>query len=84
MLTWTGTAQARAGINTLTPSGAYAASPLLIAGQTAGTVMSIEFNNGTLGTVKLESGSIATPFIMRPYDQELVTCQRYLVYDARA
>ena len=77
VLTWTGTAQARAGVNTLTPSGSYAASPLLIAGQTAGTVMSIEFNTGTLGTVKLESGSIATPFIMRPYDQELVTCRRY-------
>ena len=77
VLTWTGTAQARAGVNTLTPSGAYAASPLLIAGQTAGTAMSIEFNNGTFGTVKLESGAIATPFIMRPYDQELVTCQRY-------
>jgi len=36
ILSWTGTAQARAGVNTLTPSGAYAASPLLITGQTAG------------------------------------------------
>jgi hypothetical protein len=77
VLSWTGTAQARAGVNTLTPSGTYAASPLLIAGQTAGTVMSVEFNTGTLGTVKLELGSLATPFIMRPYDQELLTCQRY-------
>jgi hypothetical protein len=77
VLSWTGTAQARAGVNTLTPSGTYATSPLLISGQTAGTAMSVEFNNGTLGTVKLESGAIATPFIMRPYDQELMTCQRY-------
>jgi hypothetical protein len=77
VLSWTGTAQARAGVNTLTPSGAYAASPLPIAGQTAGTAMSVEFNAGTLGTVKLERGSVATPFIMRPYDQELLTCQRY-------
>jgi len=77
VLSWTGTAQARAGVNTLTPAGAYAASPLLIGGQTAGTVMSVEFNTGTLGTVKLESGSLVTPFVMRPYDQELVTCQRY-------
>jgi len=77
VLSWTGTAQARAGVNTLTPSGAYAGSPLLIAGQTAGTVMSVEFNTGTLGTVKLESGAVATPFIMRPYDQELLTCKRY-------
>jgi hypothetical protein len=78
VLSWTGTAQARAGVNTLTPSGTYAASPLLISGQTAGTVMSIEFNAGTLGTVKLESGTLATPFVMRPYDQELLVCQRYL------
>jgi hypothetical protein len=77
VLTWTGTAQARAGVNTLTPSGSYAASPLLISGQTAGTVMSVEFNAGTLGTVKLESGSLATPFVMRPLDQELLMCQRY-------
>lgn len=81
VLSWTGTAQARAGVNTLTPSGSYAASPLLIAGQTAGTVMSIEFNAGTLGTVKLESGSLTTPFIMRPYDRELVTCLRYYEKD---
>jgi hypothetical protein len=39
--------------------------------------MSIEFNSGTLGTVKLENGANATPFIMRPYDQELLTCKRY-------
>ena len=77
VLRWTGTAQARAGVNTLTPAGSYAASPLLITGQTAGTAMSIEFNNGTLGTVKLESGSNATPFVMRAYDQELATCKRY-------
>jgi len=77
VLTWTGTAQARAGVDTLTPSGSYAASPLTIGGQTAGTVMSIEFNAGTLGTVKLESGSTATAFVMRPYDQELATCLRY-------
>ena len=76
VLSWTGTAQARAGVNTLTPSGAYAASPLLIAGQTAGTVMSVEFNNGTLGTVKLESGSIATPF-HSDYAFDLALCQRY-------
>ena len=77
VLSWTGTAQARAGVNTLTPAGAYAVSPLLIAGQTAGTAMSVEFNAGTLGAVKLERGSTQTPFVMRPYDQELATCQRY-------
>ena len=77
VLSWTGTAQARSGVNTSTPSGTYAASPLLITGQTAGTVRSIEFNAGTLGTVKLETGSTATPFVMRQFDQELWTCKRY-------
>jgi hypothetical protein len=77
ILTWTGTAQARAGVNTLTPSGAYAASPLLISGQTAGTVMSVEFNSGTLGTVKLESGLVSTPFMVPDYAGELALCQRY-------
>jgi hypothetical protein len=77
VLSWTGTAQARAGVNTLTPSGAYAASPLQITGQLSGTAMSVEFNTGTLGNVKLESGSMATPFVMRPFDQELVACKRY-------
>jgi hypothetical protein len=77
VLSWTGTAQARAGVNTLTPAGAYAASPLLITGQTAGTVMSVEFNTGTLGAVKLESGSSATPFVMPDYASELVLCKRY-------
>ena len=77
VLTWTGTAQARAGVNSLTPSGSYAASPLAIAGQTAGTAMSVEFNAGTLGTVKLESGSVATPFVMPDYASELAACRRY-------
>jgi len=83
VLSWTGSAQARAGVNTTTPAGSYAASPLLITGQTAGTAMSVEFNAGTLGTVKLETGAVATPFVMRPYDDELLACQRYLyVYKA--
>jgi hypothetical protein len=77
VLSWTGTSQARAGVNSLTPSGSYAVSPLSIAGQTAGTVMSVEFSAGTLSNVKLERGSTVTPFIMRPVDQELMTCQRY-------
>jgi hypothetical protein len=77
VLSWTGTAQARFGVNTLTPSGTYASSPILITGQTAATAMSVEFNTGTLGTVKLELGASATPFIMRPFDQELLACRRH-------
>ena len=40
-LSWTGTAQARAGVDTATPAGGYADSPLTISAQTAGTVMSV-------------------------------------------
>lgn len=77
VLSWIGTAQARIGVNSATPSGAYAASPILITGQTAGAVMSVEFSTGTLGNVQIEAGSIATKFEHRPYQTELALCQRY-------
>jgi hypothetical protein len=77
VLSWTGTAQARAGVNSGAPSGSYSVSPLIIAGQTAGTIMSIEFNTGTLGKVKLELGSVPTPFVMTRYANEFTECQRY-------
>ncbi|WP_457492066.1 hypothetical protein [Tardiphaga sp. P5_C7] len=77
VLSWTGTAQARAGVNSATPSGAYAASPLIISSQTAGTVMSVEFNTGTLGKVKLELGSVPTPYAMSRYPTEFRDCLRY-------
>lgn len=80
VVSWTGTAQARAGVNSAIPSGSYAASPVVISGQTVGTVMSIEFNTGTLGTVQIEavaSGTVTTPFESRPYGTELALCQRY-------
>jgi hypothetical protein len=84
VVSWTGTALARAGVNSATPSGAYAASPIVITGQTVGTVMSIEFGNGasagTLGVVQIEASSSATtgtPFENRPAGLELSLCQRY-------
>jgi hypothetical protein len=81
VLSWTGTCQARYAINSATPAGAYAASPIVISGQTAGTTMSVEFGNGassgTLGLVQLEISSVATPFEQRPFAQELALCMRY-------
>jgi hypothetical protein len=81
VLSWTGTCQARVGLNSATPSGAYANSPILVAGQTAGTIMSVEFGNGaamgTLGTVKLGSGTVPTPFDFTSFSFELSKCQRY-------
>ena len=76
-LSWTGTAQARAGVDSATPSGGYADSPLTISAQTAGTVMSVEFDDGTLGQVQLNSGSVALPFQPKSYAQELADCKRH-------
>ena len=81
VLSWTGTCQARYAINSATPAGAYANSPIIITGQTAGTTMSVEFGNGaasgTLGHIQLELGTVATPFEFRQYPCELQLCQRY-------
>jgi len=77
VLSWTGTALARVGVNSATPSGTFVVSPILITGQTAGTTMSVEFNAGTLNTAQLEIGTVATPFERRPIGLELALCQRY-------
>lgn len=37
----------------------------------------IKLSNETLNWVKLEQGSIATPFVPRPYAEELAMCRRY-------
>ena len=79
VLSWTGNAKARIGVNSATPSvtDAYAVSPILITGQLAGTTMSVEFNEGTLTNVQLENGTVATPFEFRFNGAELALCQRY-------
>jgi hypothetical protein len=77
VLSWTGTAQARYAVNSATPAGSYAASPIVITGQTAGTTMSVEFNNGTLSKPQLELGAVPTSFDQRAYGTELALCQRY-------
>jgi len=77
VLSWTGTAQARYAVNSATPAGSYASSPILITGQTVGTTMSVEFNTGTLKNPQLELGAIATNFDFRDFDSELRRTQRY-------
>jgi hypothetical protein len=76
-LSWEGTAQGRYAINSATPAGSYVDSPITITGQTAGTTMSVEFDDGTLGKVQLESGSSPTAFEYRQFRDELALCQRY-------
>jgi hypothetical protein len=71
MLSWTGTAQGRVG------AGSYAASPVSVAGITAGANTTIEFNAGTLGRVKFEPGTVATPWTALPTQQDLARCQRF-------
>lgn len=56
------------GLNTFTISGNNVASLSIVLG--AGTSIDIEY-------IKLEQGSIATPFVPRPYGEELALCQRY-------
>jgi hypothetical protein len=89
-LSWSGIATGRVTINSATPSGNFAVSPITVTGQTAGTTMSVEFtganavgtsavatNTGTLSTVQLEFGTQPTPFEFRSYPHELALCQRY-------
>jgi hypothetical protein len=69
-LSWAGTAQGRIG------AGSYAASP--VSGSvTAGANTTIEFNTGTLSRVKLEIGSVATPWVALSPQQQLAACQRF-------
>ncbi len=75
MLSWTGTATARAYQGSA--SGSYAASPLVLTGVAAGTATTIEFSTGSLGRVQLEPGPVVTPFERRPVGAELALCQRY-------
>lgn len=70
-LSWTGTAQGRVG------AGSYAASPVTTGSLTAAANATVEFNTGTLGRVKFEAGSTATPWVAAPPQQELARCQRF-------
>jgi hypothetical protein len=70
VLSWTGTAQGKIGAGSLSASGVTGAV-------TGGSDLSIEFGTGTLSKVKLERGSVPTPFELRPFDDELRLCRRY-------
>jgi hypothetical protein len=74
-LSWTGTAQAR--VYQGTPTGSYAASPLTTTSLPAGTNTIVEFNTGTLTRVKLEIGTVATPFNRQSMAKSIAECQRY-------
>lgn len=72
VLSWTGTAQGRLN------GGAYGASgTVTVTGWVAGTNLPVEFNTGTVGSIQLEKGSIASSFDYRDYGGELIMCQRY-------
>ena len=74
-LSWTGTAQAR--VYQGTPSGSYAASPITTASLPAGVNTIVEFNTGTVTRVKLEIGSVVTPYNRQSLAKSLADCQRY-------
>ena len=74
-LSWTGTAQAR--VYQGTPTGTYAASPIVTASLTAGTNTIVEFNTGSVGRVKFENGAVATPYNRQSLAKNLADCQRY-------
>lgn len=75
-LSWAGTAQGRIGLGAA-PSGAYAASPVLVAGVGPGQMVFVEFSTGTLTRAQLEPGPVATSFERRPFGAELQLCERY-------
>jgi hypothetical protein len=75
-LSWTGTAQGRVN------AGSYAASPVTVTGLPAATTITVEFNTGTLSTVQLEPGSVATQFERQSAAMDYANCLRFFqTYD---
>jgi hypothetical protein len=76
-LSWSGTATGRAYV-TGTTAGGFFNSPYTFNFVPTGDMM-VEFIgfNQTLGDVKLEFGTRASPFIDMPINQDLANCQRY-------
>jgi len=74
-LSWAGTSQARVyNVGGSPPS--YAASPIAVTLDGNANVL-VEFGSGTLVKVKLERGTVATPYTLPHIGNELAACQRY-------
>lgn len=71
VLSWTGTATARVD------GGAYAASPIVVTGKTAGANTTIEFSTGTVLRPQYEAGTSARAFQRRHFGMERALCERY-------
>jgi hypothetical protein len=69
-VSWSGTSQGKEA------GGTYADSGFTVS-CTAGTNLTLEFDDGTLTNVQMEKGSVATPYEHRLYGDELARCQRY-------
>lgn len=79
-LSWEGTAQVqyfRANSNSWTTLADSPVTLTLASSDAGGTKEYIQFGNGTLRNVKLETGSIVTPFEYPEIVTELIKCQRY-------
>jgi len=74
-LSWEGTSQARVyNVGGSPPS--YAASPITATLDGSANVL-VEYGPGTLVKVKLERGTVATPYTLPHIGNELAACQRY-------
>lgn len=77
-LSWQGTAQGR--IASTSGGGSYAASPLQFT-PVVGNNAYIEFTGGTVSQVKLQLGTVATPWQPQPVAIELERCQRFALWN---
>ena len=79
VLSWQGTAQGKIGAGVYGTSGVTASA-------TGGSNLTVEFGTGTLARVKLEEGSVATPYPYEDLGETLRKCQwywQYVVYEYR-
>lgn len=70
ILEWSGTAQGKIGAGSFSATG-------VTGSLTGGSNTNIEFNTGTLTSVRLTPGSTSQPYIDIGDQQELFRCQRY-------